>query len=543
MGKFFKRSCAVLMCLILAAGLAAAPVNSGFFNVKDFGAVGDGQNIDSDAVNLAIETAAETGGGTVYFPVGVYSCYSIRLKSNITLYLDAGAVIQAAVATEAKGYDPAEENPHNVYQDFGHSHWQNSLIWGVGLRNVAIIGQGMIDGTDALSRGASRAGRINAANKAIALKECFNVILRDISMLMCGHFALLATGVDNMTIDNITVDTNRDAFDIDCCANVMISNCRVNTMNDDGIVLKSSYGLGYAKATENVTITNCMVSGYVPGTLMDGTFVRNDDDRAPDRDGPTGRIKFGTESNGGFKNITISNCVFDRCRGLALETVDGGIIEDIVINNIAMRDIVNAPLYIRLGNRARGPKESTPVAKIRRITISNLSVKNADSRYASLIVGLPEHLIEDVILSNINIEYRGGLSMTEAAEQPAELINNFFTRREPIGERDPFDVPEREKDYPEPSTMGILPAYGFFIRHAKNLEMNNVKITFIEEDTRPAVTLIDVDGISFNNFKADRAPQAPMFVLRDVKGFSTDNMPSLKKDIRNLTVTKHTEIK
>ncbi|MCC8089673.1 MAG: right-handed parallel beta-helix repeat-containing protein [Rikenellaceae bacterium] len=358
MKKFLKvMGVAVIAALWMGTGNSYAAPAGGFYNVKDYGAVGDGSNIDSDAVNKAIEEASSAGGGTVYFPAGIYSCYSIRLDNNIRLYLDMGAVIKAAIATGQRGYDLPDENPHNEYQDFGHSHWKNSLIWGIGLHDIAIEGYGTIDGTEGLARGERRIPGINGANKAIALKECRGVAIRDISMLMCGHFALLATGVDNMILDNLTVDTNRDGFDIDCYSNVSVLNCRVNTLNDDAIVLKSSYGLGYAKATENVTITNCIVSGYDPGTMIDGTFGRTVE-RAPDRDGPTGRIKFGTESNGGFKNITITNCVFDRCRGLAIETVDGGIIEDIVVNNLAMRDISNSPIYIYVMATARAVRRN-----------------------------------------------------------------------------------------------------------------------------------------------------------------------------------------
>ena len=323
---------ATMMCLAINA--------SGHFNVRDFGAKGDGTHIDSPAINAAIDAAAKAGGGTVYLPAGIYSSYSIRLKSNISLYLDHGAVLKAAVPTEKEHYDLPEDN-WSTYQDFGHSHWKNSLIWGIGLHDISIQGFGLIDGTEGITRGQAKMNGFPAANKAIALRECRNVTIRDISMLLCGHFAMLLTGVDNLTIDNVRCDTNRDAFDIDCCANVRVSNCYVNTLNDDAIVLKCSYGLGYAKATENVTITNCQVSGYDPGTLLDGTFKKTIT-QAPDRDGPTGRIKFGTESNGGFKNITISNCVFDNCRGIALETVDGAIIEDITVDNIAMRDIWNS---------------------------------------------------------------------------------------------------------------------------------------------------------------------------------------------------------
>src|SRR6195952_116964 len=161
--------------------------------------------------------------------------------------------------------------------------------------------------------------RRGVGNKAIALKNCFNVTLRDFSILKGGHFALLATGVDNLTIDNLLVDTDRDGLDIDCCHNVRVSNCTVNSPWDDGICPKSSYALGYNRATENVTITNCTVSGnYMLGTVLNGTYKHF----APDAPMVyrTGRIKCGTESNGGFKNIAISNCVFDGCNSLSLES-------------------------------------------------------------------------------------------------------------------------------------------------------------------------------------------------------------------------------
>src|SRR5206468_745087 len=138
------------------------------------------------------------------------------------------------------------------------------------------------------------------ANKAIALKNCRNVLMRDFSILHGGHFGILATGVDNMTIDNLKIDTNRDGIDIDCCRNVRVSNCSVNSPWDDAICLKSSFALGYARDTEMVTISDCLVSGsFEEGTLLDGTFKRFAADVKVQR---TGRIKFGTESNGGFKN-------------------------------------------------------------------------------------------------------------------------------------------------------------------------------------------------------------------------------------------------
>src|SRR5207302_7345331 len=140
------------------------------------------------------------------------------------------------------------------------------------------------------------------------------------------------------------------------------------------IVPKSSYALGYARATENLEITNCFVTGaYVEGTMLDGTWQKFDTSQNVPH---TGRIKLGTESNGGFKNIAISNCVFEGCQGLALETVDGALLEDIAVTNITMRDIISCPIFLRLGARLRGPKgtanQSTVVGTLKRVLISNL---------------------------------------------------------------------------------------------------------------------------------------------------------------------------
>ena len=466
-----KKLLTVTLLLAAALGLQAK-----VYNVRDFGAAGDGVKIDSPAINAAIEAAAAKGGGVIYFPKGVYSSYSIRLKDNITLRLDEGAVIKAAKPTAEQGYDIAEPNEWDMYQDFGHSHWKNSLIWGIGLKNLKFEGKGLIDGTDALSRGLGRQGPIAEANKAIALKECKNVTIKGISLLNSGHFSLLLTGVDNLVIDNVLCDTNRDAFDIDCCANVKITNCVVNSLNDDGIVLKSSYGLGYPKATENVLIKNCTVSGYDPGTVYSGTYGTTIT-AAPDRDGPTGRVKFGTESNGGFKNIRIENITFKRCRGLALETVDGALIENIKVRHLRMDDIWNSPIYIRIGDRMRGPTE-LPASKAHNIEISDVVVTNCDTRYALLIVGLPGNPVENVTLRDIHIQYKGGLTKEDVRLQRG--ANSFFFGR--------------NSGYPEPSAHGIQPAWGLSMQHARNIKFKNVTMELMQPDEREKIFLDDVEG-------------------------------------------------
>ncbi len=463
-----------LLTVILT--LTAIGAGAKVYNVRDFGAAGDGVSIDSPAINAAIEQAASKGGGVVLLPAGVYSSYSIRLKDNITLRLEEGAVIKAAKPTRNQGYDEAEPNEWDMYQDFGHSHWQNSLIWGIGLKNLRIEGKGLIDGTDALSRGLGRKGPIAEANKALALKNCQNVTIKGVSFLQCGHFALLLTGVDNLLIDGVLADTNRDAFDIDCCENVKIRNCRVNSLNDDAIVLKCSYALGYPKPTKNVLVENCEVSGYDPGSVYNGTFLTNIT-AAPDRDGPTGRVKLGTESNGGFINITVRNCRFKRCRGLALETVDGAPMENIIVDGLEMEDIWNSPIYIRVGDRNRGP-ESLPASSAKNITISNVNVKGCDSRYALLIVGLEDSPVENVTLKNIHIQYKGGLTLQDVRTQKGS--NPFFFGR--------------NGGYPEPSAHGIQPAWGVSISHARNIQFKNVTMELLSPDEREKVFLSDVEN-------------------------------------------------
>lgn len=466
----------LLALLVSQLSAAAGPT----YNIRDFGAVGDGQTIDSPAINRAIEVAAEQGGGVVYVPAGTYACYSIRLKSRIHLYLEMGATILAAAHTDSTGYDAPEENPHDKYQDFGHSHWKNSLIWGIDLEDVAITGQGLINGRG-LTREESR--RPGIGNKAISLKNCNRVVLRGFSMYFCGHFALLASGVNNLTIADLTIDTNRDGLDIDCCKNVKITGCTVNSPWDDAIVLKASYALGAFVNTENVTISDCIVSGYDRGTVYGGTFER-DEPWAPDQAGNCGRIKIGTESSGGFKNIAITNCIFDRCRGLAIESVDGGALEDLVVSNITMRDIVNAPIFLRLGSRMRSP-QGIPVGSISRVHISHVNVYNADSQYSCILSGVPGACIQDVSLTDIHIYYQGGYTAEDGLIVP----------------------PEREAVYPDPLMFGTIPAKGVYLRHVKDIFMDKIFFHYEKPDGRPLFVEDDAERITYLNIYEDGIKQ------------------------------------
>jgi polygalacturonase len=492
----------------LGAQPASSQPHGSIYDVRSFGATGDGKTIDSPAINRAIEAAANAEGGTVLFPTGTYNSFSIRLKSNIALQIMQGATILAAdtPADHSDGYDPAESNaPWENYQDYGHNHWHNSLIWGENLHDVSIFGPGLIWGKG-LSRGSReepRAEEPRVGNKAIAFKNCRNVTLAGFAILKGGHFGVLATGVDNLIIDNLKIDTDRDGIDIDCCRSVRVSNCAVNSPWDDGICPKSSFALGYARATENVTITNCYLSGsYELGALLDGTFKKF----APDFHVPrTGRIKFGTESNGGFRNITVSNCVFEGCNGIALESEDGALLEDIAFTNITMRDISEAPVFIRLGSRMRGPT-GVPVGDCRRIILSNIVSYNAASKYAAIISGIPNHPITDLKISNVYLHHQGGGTAEMAALQPAE----------------------KEDGYPDPHMFGPMPAHGFYIRHVNNIELTNVEIASASPDARPAFVLDTVTDADFFRLKLPNDSHQPAFRLRKISNFRIFGSPKIQ---------------
>jgi polygalacturonase len=508
------------------------------FDVRRFGAVGDGLALDTGAINRAIAAAHAVGGGTVVLPAGDYLSHSVRLCSWLTLELQAGATLIAADPPPRGapgGYDAPEEAPPNIHQDFGHSRFRNSLIWGENLEHVTIRGPGRIYGRG-LSRGNGRialpVGEVapqppghlpdvleadgpiepepgvaapgpfgyphgldtlpaGVGNKTIALRSCRSVLVRDVTILHGGHFAILAAACDNLTVDNVFIDTNRDGIDIDACANVRISNCSVNSPWDDGICVKSSCGFGGLRPVENVTISNCYVSGFEEGTLYYGTRSRV----IRHRGGPIGRIKLGTEASGGFRNIAITNCVFEFCRGLALEQVDGAVMEDIVISNLTLRDVMNAPVFIRLAGRLRAPGATVP-GKAQRIAISNVVASGVDPDHGIFIAGLPGHPVTDVRLDGIRLHSRGGGTRADAGRT----------------------VPEMVRDYPEPMLFGRLPAWGIYVRHAARIQLHDITLGLEGAEARPAVELDDVAASEVSGLRLPDRNSSSDWVLKGVTG-------------------------
>ncbi len=488
--------------LLYTTGQAKSTERSGVvYNVRNFGATGDGKHLDHGAINKAIIACADAGGGTVIFPAGNYLCGSIHLKSNIRLYLDAGTVISGA-PPEMHAYDTAEAFPFQQFQDGGHTFFHNSLIWGEDLHDISITGPGMISGSGLTNKdkekdGTVWGGAIETGDKAIALKNCRHIVIRDITIFHGGHFAILVTGCDLVTLDNLLIDTNRDGIDLDGCSNSIVSNCKVNSPNDDAICPKSSYALNKPVVTENLLITNCEVSAYREGTLLDGT-------RIPSEVGWSGgRIKFGTESNGGFRNCVVSNCIFKSCNGLALEEVDGGEMNNIIVDNIVMENVRHYPIYITLGSRNRGPLATTKEGSVKNIYISNIRVLNADSLSGIQITGVPDYAIQNIQLRHITVQYQGGGTK-------ADGLRSF---------------PELAKGYPEPFLLGKTPAYGLFVRHVQDLTLSDIQFETIENDERPVMYCNDVNGIEIDELKAPVARGIPAAVLHNVKNIEIRHAP------------------
>lgn len=464
------------------------------FDVTAFGAAGHGRTLAHRGINAAIRAAHEAGGGAVVVPPGRYLCFSIRLASRVTLHLEADAVIEAAdPALHGGAYDPAEDNGEQLYQDFGHSHWHNSLIWGENLHDIAITGPGRIEGKGLTRNGPGSRWRAQAGerplsmqamseqqvaalehdhasmagqgNKAIALRECVGVELSGFTIDRGGHFAILATGCEHVAIRDLTIDTQRDGIDLDCVRRCVVERCRVNSPNDDAIVMKTSLALGRIAPSEDIAVRGCIVSGYDLGTMLDGTLGRTQA-LAPDLDRVTGRIKIGTETNGDIRRITIEDCRFLRSRGLAIESVDGAVVEDITARRLTMEEVTSAPIFLRLGARLRGP-EGTQVGAMRRITLRGITARGIDHHYPAMVAGLPGHPVEAVEMRDIDLSFEGGGTVQD---QPPELADA----------------------YPEPSMFGTLPAWALWMRHVRGVVVDGFRAGHAGQDARPAVVLGDV---------------------------------------------------
>ena len=473
---FLFRSGAVVLPLSLAgagAALAAEPIQNSHppsglphFNVQEHGASGDGKKKDTKSIQSAIDAAGKNGG-VVYFPPGKYLSGTLRLKSHVTVYLDAGASLLSS--PDKDDFDPYEKLDFKSYSDDETTDFHYALLRGQDVEHVGVVGPGTIDG-NRIKRGGP---------KPIALKNCQHIAVRDITLQNSPNYNISLLGCDHVNIEGVTILNGYcDGIDPDCCHHVRIANCYVESW-DDAIVPKASFALGYRRSTENVTVTNCVL------TTACNAF------------------KLGTESSGDFKNISVSNCtVFARpdlwknrypTSGVSLEMVDGASIDRIVVSNIAMAD-VHCPIFIRLGNRGRAQKVPTP-EHFGNVSIADICATGAS--VASSISGIPGYPVRNVTLKNIRITARGGGA--------AELANR--------------EVPELENKYPDADMFGVLPAYGLFCRHVETLMLDNVSFHLEKPDGRPALIAADVGELDLRSITADPpSGDQPALWLRDVRG-------------------------
>jgi hypothetical protein len=429
-----------LLAILLAAQAAAA----GSFDVRAFGAKGDGIAKETAAIQAAVDAASRTGG-TVSLPPGRYLSGTIHLKSSVAIHLDAGATL--AMSPDAADFDAVESLPYPVYDDGDTTYFHHALLAGENLQDLTIYGEGVIDGNRSQRGGP----------KPIALKLCRNVAIRGIRIQNVPNYAISLLGCDFVNIDGVTIENAfADGIDPDSCRHVRISNCYIDS-RDDAIAVKASWALGARRPVEDLTVANCILRTNKNG------------------------FKFGSESAGDLRHVAVTNCIMTpRATGsrpnsaILLESLDGANIENVVISKISASGVI-VPFMLRLGTRGRGTDRPVP-GSLRDISISNL-VATGCSGTAS-VTGIPGGRVERISLSGIDLTVEGGPRRMNLDRLPGDE-----------------DDDKREQFAP-------LPAYGFYTRHAFALTLTDFHVHANQPEPRTAMIFDDVLGLDLSDFRA-----------------------------------------
>ncbi|MCB9260493.1 MAG: glycoside hydrolase family 28 protein [Ignavibacteriales bacterium] len=520
-GKIF-RSYTFIVFFIIFTFFEFKPViaSTKNFNILDFGAIRDGKTLNHEFIQNAIDAAHNYGNGKVIIPSGIFLTGSIVLKSNVELYFEKGAILLGS--TNIKDYKSFDR-------------WK-SLILADKQENIKITGNGTIDGQgrnlalkiDSLfyvgqldsSYYNLRRKRPNelARPQLVEFVECKNILVEDITLKNAACWVQTYDLCENLVLNRIKVISdaywNNDGIDISDCKNVQITNCYVNSA-DDGICLKSHHEDSF---NDNIIISDCTVRSSASA------------------------VKFGTASVGGFKNVKISNIkIFDTFRSaIAIESVDGGIIENIEVSNIRAINTGNA-IFIKLGHRNKDYK----IGIVKNIKINDVKVQIPFNRpddnyeirgpeleffhnpFPASITGIPEYYVENVELSNIEITYPGR-GNNGLANLPIFRLT---------------DVPENESDYPEFHMFGELPSWAFYVRHVKNIKMQNVYVIAQDIDYRPAFVFDDVKDLELKKLQILEEKIKTQIILKNVEVFDIDDSAQkLVKVLKNL-VSEENRIK
>lgn len=435
--------------------IAAMAAKAADYNIVNYGAVNDTTQLSTVAVQKAIDDCSAAGGGRVVVPTGNYKIGTIILKSNVHMHLELGATLYGS--TDLKDYLPLKTD----YVSLRTQTETIQLIFADKASNVVIDGFGTIDGRGRSFKKLSWNDEGITRPHLLRFIQSSDITLRDITLKNSGCWMQHYLACDRVKIDGIKVfnrnNYNNDALDLDGCHEVVVSNMMADS-DDDAITLKSTS----PRLCENIRIADCVVSSHCNA------------------------IKLGTETNGGFRNINISGIVvkpsYDQkekffgewigSSAISLEIVDGGVLENVNVSDITVEG-TESPIFVRLGNRARGYKEGLPVTKVGKINgihLRNIQIRNAGSMGCS-ITGIPGHEVENVWVDNITIHHKGGVTANDMPK-----INEAIKD-------------EKEKEYPESTMWGNLPAKGFFVRHARNVELKNIEVITEQPDVREVIVI------------------------------------------------------
>lgn len=486
---------AMVLCLASVSAAADGKKADGWFNVIEHGVRGDGSVIETAEIQAVIDLCSERGGGTVLFPARTYLTGTLRIKDNVTLHLDSGAVILGS--TDIKDYPEVEVSCPSMESAF----FRHALVFADGAHNIGIEGQGRINGqggSEGLKRQTKEApGRYMNRPSAIRFVNCSGVRLRDVHIQDAGFWVNHFLGCDDVVIDGVNVESrtsnyNNDGFDIDSCSNVRMSNCYVNSV-DDAICLKATA----ERPCRNVNITNCVLTSHCSG------------------------IRLGCEVIGGFQDIVISNVtIFDTYQSaIQIQSFDGGSMERISISGVTLHNVghaifvdVGLQLYkLGLTDEQMPAKRGTTMGAVRDIILRDIQgdgighyrgrgVGGAESvaerKLACIIAGMPESAIENLTLENVRLRFAGGGTLEDAKNDLSEVKTSFNC-----------------------DNMGITPAYGLYCRNVKNLRLRDIDLSYETDDFRPAIVIEKAERVDLFGLQGMAHPDSGGFLkLRNVTG-------------------------
>lgn len=483
-----------LLFIILSVSVSNLFSQNKVFDITDFGASTSKNFLNTEPIQAAIDVAYNNEGGTVVIPAGTFLSGTIVLKDNVELHLDRGAILLGSPQT--KDYPRQAQPEYRSLKDDGGFY---SLIYAEGAKNIAITGNGTIDGQGAYHKGRpdAPAGDRDGRPRNILLISCNKIEVSGITLRNSGMWSQHYLNCEDLIVDNIRVynhcNRNNDGIDIDGCRKVILSNSIFDT-DDDAICLKST---GPAPC-EDILINNCIASSFCNG------------------------IKMGTESTGGFRNINISNCLVKPSvhpeapsgnkfsigiTGLSLEIVDGGVMEGVSVNNLTIEGTM-CPVYVRLGGRNRKHKPDAPEptdGRMSNILINNITAYGCGN-FTCSVTGIPGHKVENVKLSNFNILHQGGVKQ-------GDYLADFD------------DVKEDVKGYPQPTSWGNLPVSGLFVRHVDGITVDNFSVDASVPDPRPIFMLHDVNNIKIQDILVGKnCNNDELYVLKEVTNHTLETI-------------------